>query len=245
MPLISTRSIVLQGFPYSETSRILRLLTPDHGVRSVLARGARRPRSRFSGLLELFTEGTAQISLREGRELQTLTAFDLTRSRQALGRDLTRFSAASLLAELVLRSGTEEPHPNLFAALSDALDDLTAAPPDAAATTALTAVWSLISLLGFQPELGQCVHCGRALQSAEPARFDVDAGGVTCLGCRPVGRIVDPETRAAILAMNQDERPEDMGDPALQGALLRVFLQTHLAHGAPLRSLPLLIEQLR
>ena len=93
MPVVSTRSIILHSFNYSETSKILRLLTRDHGVQSVIAKGAQRPKSRFGGVLELFTEGVASFSLRESRDLHTLTGFDLVRTRQLLGGSLTRFAS--------------------------------------------------------------------------------------------------------------------------------------------------------
>jgi len=41
MALLTTDAIVLHGFDYLESSRILKLVTRDAGVRSVLARGAR------------------------------------------------------------------------------------------------------------------------------------------------------------------------------------------------------------
>ena len=40
MTLVVTEAIVLHAFDYLESSRILRLVTRDAGVRSVLARGA-------------------------------------------------------------------------------------------------------------------------------------------------------------------------------------------------------------
>ena len=61
MSVVTTDAIILQAFPYGDTSRILRLITRDYGVRSVIAKGATRPKSRFSGLLEVFTEGSATI----------------------------------------------------------------------------------------------------------------------------------------------------------------------------------------
>ena len=61
--LLATEAVVLHAFPYLESSRILRLATRDAGVVSALARGARRPKNRF-GALDLFTGGTAQLSVR-------------------------------------------------------------------------------------------------------------------------------------------------------------------------------------
>ncbi len=246
MTLVRTQAVILQTFPYGETSRILRLLSPELGLRSVIARGAQRPRSRFGGVLEPFTEGEAHFHLREGRDLHTLSGFDLIRSRQSLGRNLTSFAAASLLAELVIRSGTEEPQEELFAVFLDGLERLAGVPATAASGEALATVWELVSHLGYLPELGACVGCGRALDPQESSRFDVDAGGAACMQCRPTGRVVDAATREELRSMCAGEpAPAAVGDPALHRALLRVFVATHLAHGAPLRSLPLLLEQLK
>lgn len=237
--------MILQAFPYSDTSKILRLFSPELGLRSVIAKGAQRPKSRFGGLLEPFTEGEAHLFLKEGRDLHTLSGFDLVRSRQALGRDLTAFAAASLLAELVIRSGTEEPQPQLFAALLDALERLAGAPAALIVGEAIGAVWELVAHLGYHPELDLCVGCSRPFQPEEATRFDVDAGGASCMRCRPTGRVVDAVTRGEIRRMSAGEAAPVAGDPSLHRALLRVFVSTHLTHGTPLRSLPLFLEQLQ
>lgn len=246
MPLVRTPALILHGFPYGDTSRILRLLTPDHGVRSLLAKGAQRPKSRFGALLEPFTEGEALFNLREGRDLFTLTGFSLIRSRQSLGRDLAAFTGAALLAELALRSGTEEPNPALYHALKSAFDDLAARPDADAGGTALAHLWKIVAMLGFQPELEACIQCGRLLDPTESSRFDVAAGGSACLACRPTGRVIDAVTRGEVGSMvTGGAVPPSRGNRGLHGALLRAFLAEHLSGDRPLRSLPLFLEQLR
>lgn len=246
MPLIAQRALILQAFPYSDTSKILRLFCLDLGVRSVIAKGAQRAKSRYGGVLEPFTEGEAQFYLKEGRDLHTLSGFDLLRSRQALGRDLAAFAGASLMAELVLRFATEEPHPQLFHALTGALDRLAAAPTDAAAALALAGVWQVVAMLGFEPELQACVRCGGLLRPDEASRFDVEAGGVACTRCRPAGRVVNAETRQEVAQMIQGTGlPPRDSNWGLHRALLRAFILTHLAHEHPLRSLELFAELLR
>jgi DNA repair protein RecO (recombination protein O) len=244
MPVVRTRALILHAFPYGDTSRILRLLTPDYGVRSVIAKGARGPRSRFGGILEPFTEGEALFNLREGRDLLTLSGFSLVRGRQALGRHLTLFAGASLLAELTLRTGTEGANPELYAFLVEALDSLADrdVPP---APTALAAAWRLVALLGFQPEMEACTRCGRRLGPDEPSRFDVEAGGAVCLACRPAGRVLDPATRREVGGMSTGNGVGPLHSPPLHAALLHAFLAAHLIGDRPLRALPLFLNSLR
>ncbi|MFN7531060.1 MAG: DNA repair protein RecO, partial [Gemmatimonas sp.] len=61
MSLLQTDAIVLHVADYLESSRILRLVTREAGVQSVVARGARSSRKRFGSAVDLFAEGQAQI----------------------------------------------------------------------------------------------------------------------------------------------------------------------------------------
>jgi DNA repair protein RecO (recombination protein O) len=242
--LVTTRALVLQAFPYSETSKILRLYTWDHGVTSVIAKGALRPKSRYGGVLEPFTEGVATFYHRYGRDLHTLSGFDLLRSRQALGRSLAAFAGASLLAELVLHAGTEEAHPEVYEALVAAFDAMAGADDaDEALRAALTGAWTLVSLLGFEPQTGHCVVCERPLVPAEAVRFDTTAGGVACTRCRPAGRIIPAASRAELHAMVHGRTPGALASPGLHRALLRVFLETHVQQDRAFRSLELFLDQ--
>ena len=99
MPLVSTPAVILHVMPYGDTSKILRLLTRDLGLQSVIARGARRPRSPTGPRLDLFASGTASLRVRERRELSPLTGFESGDAHTALAHDVGRFSAASALAD--------------------------------------------------------------------------------------------------------------------------------------------------
>lgn len=249
MPLIRADAIILQTFAYSETSKILRLATRTHGVRSVIALGALRPRSRFGGVLEPFTEGVATFYAKEGRDLHTLSSFDLTRTRQELGADLRRFGGASLLAELVLRAGSEEADQALFEQLRGALDRLARAPEDRLDGVLLAEAWALVGRLGFSPSTDDCTVCGRPLADDEDAYFDYGAGGVLCTGCarpdavRGAGRVIPAAARRALAGFCRGIAI-DVERPAAHWALLSRFVAHHVADGAALRSLPFLVEAL-
>lgn len=241
---ISERAIILQVFPYSDSSRILKLLCESHGVRTVIAKGASNPGSRFGGILEPFTEGEVRFRVKEGREMHTLAGFDLTRSRLALGRNLIAFAGASLLAEMTLRYATDEAQPELFVLVTEALDALMVAEPESVRGVALGTVWRLISLLGFEPRLEACVRCDRDIGGGEVTRFDLEAGGVVCTTCRPVGRLVDAQTRAEVAGMLGGAPPTVEADWRLHRALVHAFVATHLMQEHRLRSLDFFVDLL-
>src|SRR5947208_11101339 len=123
MTHVVTDAIVLHSFDYLESSRILKLITREVGLRSVLARGARRSKRRFGSALDLYAQGTAELQVKVGRELDTLSAFEVTRSRPELGAQLARFIGASAIAEFILRFARDAAHPGLFDAVVPAFDD--------------------------------------------------------------------------------------------------------------------------
>src|SRR5687767_15025110 len=143
MPLIHADAIILQTFAYSETSKILRLFTRSHGLISAIARGAVRPKSRYGGVLEPFTEGVATLYVRDSRELQNLSGFELVQSHQSLGRDLVRFGGASVMAELLLRTTMEQADPQLYLTVRSALRSIESATSAELESVLLAHLWSL------------------------------------------------------------------------------------------------------
>src|SRR5476649_2921259 len=110
----TTEAVVLHAFDYLESSRIIKLLTRDLGLRSALARGARKSAKRFGAALDLFVQGTAELEIKPGRDLDTLTGFDLAHTRASIGLDLARFAGASAIAELILRFAKDDTDTDLF-----------------------------------------------------------------------------------------------------------------------------------
>jgi DNA repair protein RecO (recombination protein O) len=239
MPLVTVDAIILQAFPYSDTSKILRLLTASHGVQSVIARGALRPRSRYGGVLEPFTDGVASFHFREQRDLHNLSEFELTRPRQRLGRDLVRFGSASLIAEIVLRTGSEQAAPEVFARAREALSRLEAVDTAEVEAEALAQAWALVTVLGFGPALERCAGCGDRIPDGRELYFDYAAGGLQCGECgggAGSGRVLPAAARRDLVALcNGMAVP--LSRTGAHWQLLSRFLAYHLVDDRALRSL--------
>jgi DNA repair protein RecO (recombination protein O) len=244
MPLLVSEAIVLHAFDYLESSRIVRLVTRDAGMRSAIAKGARKSRRRFGSGLDLFAQGTAALHTKPGRDLDTLTAFDDARTRTALGEELERFTGAETIAEITLRFGREGGDAELFDALAGAFDVLLeTSGPDAREAT-LAGAWRVIGALGFGPAMSDCAECGRAIDAESPATFTHTAGGVLCPRCASLtagGRSLPANARLAIASWLSGARASIDGPPELRAhqRLLREFLAQHLHDGRPLRAFEL------
>src|SRR5688500_15184282 len=183
MPLVSTPAVVLSTLRYSETSKIVRLATREHGVQSVIAKGALRPTSRFGAALQLLSEGQAQFVLKENRELHLLTGFDLRRLHVGLAEELERYAVACALAEVMLRFAPPDPHPESFDLLLFALTELEQASIAAVESLGYRLLWMMVSALGFEPSLDACVIDGTELPESGPLPFSTREGGALCQAC--------------------------------------------------------------
>ncbi len=233
--MIETAAIVLHCFDYRETSRIVRLATRDAGVVSAIARGAKRPKSRFGQGLDLFTGGTASLVLHASKDLHILAGFDASRSRPALAGSLKRFGAAAALAEVCLRFGTEATA-GVHDALADGLERIATSDDAAVPAAALSAGWQIVAELGFAPALDTCALCHRELAADEDTRFAHRAGGAVCNSCRslaPAARALPASARQTLIAwLAGTENPlPDAPTARAHQRLLREFLEEHLSDG--------------
>src|SRR4051812_29615292 len=69
MPLYTADALILRTYKLGEADRIVVFLTEDRGKKRGVAKGARRPRSRFVGALEPLTQARVAYFEKEHREL--------------------------------------------------------------------------------------------------------------------------------------------------------------------------------
>jgi DNA repair protein RecO (recombination protein O) len=241
MAVVVTEAIVLHAFDYLETSRILRLMTREAGIQSVIARGARNSRKRFGSALDLFAQGTSEISLRPSHELQSLVSFDVNRARPQFALDVGRFTAGSMLSELALRSSSDEPAPGLFDAVEFALDNVARAEPARTVDAGLAGAWFIVGTLGFAPAIDLCANCHADLDPEKSVAFSHTAGGALCRACgalAPAARTLPASARNALRAWTAGEEtlPLTAAEARAHQRLLREFFQEHVTGDRDLRA---------
>lgn len=119
--LLLQPAYLLHHRPYRDTSRILELLTREHGRVSVFARGARGAKSALGPVLQPFNRVLASWSV--GREAGTLVSAELDGAPQAM--PTARMMSGFYLNELLLKLLTpHDAHPALFDLYAVAIQDL-------------------------------------------------------------------------------------------------------------------------
>lgn len=187
MPLRKTQAVVIGRMALGESDRLATFYSRDCGKVRGVAKGARRPRSRFGSGLELFTQGQLLFFETERSDLARVDSFDIIHPFQTVREDLERLTHGSWAVECLGRlSADRDPNPALYGLLLRTLKALETPcrPPRAAFCFALRAV----DLLGHRLRLDRCLKCGTPSPFGSKAgRLDFTAGGLVCEPCATYG----------------------------------------------------------
>ncbi|MDJ0792287.1 MAG: DNA repair protein RecO [Acidimicrobiia bacterium] len=181
MALRNDQGIVLRGYPFGESHRVVVLLSPNHGKLRTVAKGVRKTKSRFGGRLEPFTH--VDVVLYEGKNLDTITQVSIINAFPDLRNDLDRVLAAGTMIEVVDAVAQEdEPSHRLFLLLQRGLTILDHTQPHPDLVTSF--LLKVADIIGVAPALDSCAGCGR---TDHLTRFSFSAGGSLCDECRTPG----------------------------------------------------------
>lgn len=221
---------LLHHRPYRDTSRILELLTREHGRVSVFARGARGGKSALGPVLQPFNRLLASWTV--GREAGTLLGAELDGAPQALpaARLMSGFYANELLLKLLT---PHDAHPELFdeyAVALQALKDLA----DESRTLRLFEK-RLLQELGYGLSLDREAESGTPVRPEGHYRYVPEYGVVSGSATDAAGF-----SGAALLSLAR-EQLHDPASCAEARRLLRSALE-RLLDGRGLRSREILRE---
>ena len=164
---------VLHAYPYKETSLIVEVFTRRFGRASLLARGARRPRSAMRGVLLAFHP--LRLSWSASAELGTLTSAEWGGGQKSLAGIglMCGFYINELLLRLLPR---DDPHEALFDAYGTALERLSAGEAQAAVLRGFER--RMLAELGYAPVLDRDAANGAAIEPAKRYAYEPERGPV-------------------------------------------------------------------
>lgn len=225
MRVDNTPAVVLHRRPWRETSVMIEAFTRDYGRVGLIARGARRKRARWRGVLEPLA--VLQIGWTGRGELYTLTAAEGERSVQLAGnRLLGGFYACELVLRLTAR---EDPH----AGIHDSLRALLGALADGAP--------AVVALRFFERDLLEGIGYGLPLTHDPDTSVAVDADAAYAWHPQRGlyrGEAVDEAVAvpgSALLGLAAG-RFQSRADIHAARDMLRAVIASHLG-GRPLKSL--------
>ena len=224
MALRETEAIVLRTYPMREADLLVTLFTRVEGKVRGVARSAKKSQRRFGGALEPLTYVRAFYDVKERQDLARLDACEVLESPMASEVSYARAVALGHIAELLDELLPDrEANDAIFRLTLSVMHVLTG--PEIWMPVTYFELW-MTRLVGFLPELTECIACGRALNGTR-AYYHALADGLMCPDDkRMASSEISAESRTLAAQMFRAPVESFAGKawPKAQGADLRKFL---------------------
>lgn len=192
---LKTDGLVVRQVNYKDNDQILTVLTKEHGLMTLKARGVRSRSSRLKGACQLLAY--SEFTVFENRGFHTIDEANAIQMFPELRTDIELLSLASYFAQVAeVLSQEDMPNPELLSLTLNALYALCrrlCTPELVKAAFELRAA----CLGGYTPELSGCAVCG----NPEPDRFDVRGGILCCASCSAGEGLRLPVSPGSLAAM--------------------------------------------
>ena len=193
------KAIVLRGFDYGESDRIIRIVTESKGKSSAIARGARREKSKIREAVDIITHSNFQLN--SGRNMYTISQAEIVCSFYGIKNSLEGLMTGTLLCELT-DEFMEEGNPdtetyNLLLSILYLLNEQLSRWGE----LELYFEVQLNILNGIFPDLYKCVNCG-STESGNSVKLDLENGGALCSKCSSDKNFVEEYPMKALFILD-------------------------------------------
>jgi DNA repair protein RecO (recombination protein O) len=158
--IVTDEAIILHSRKFSETSKILTVYSLQYGKLSLLAKGARNPKSKFGSTLEALNHSSLTVYKKPQRDLHLLSKAETSVPLRRLVEDYDRLTIGLAIAELIsVTQEPEEANAPIFRLLCSALELLNTASGNEYALLAAFQI-HLATIMGFAPNFSVCFETG-------------------------------------------------------------------------------------
>ena len=172
----TVEGIILQETDYSETSKILNILTGKYGLISVISKGSRTLKSRLRGISMKLVYGEFTITYKE-KGLSNLIEGCIVDSLKNIMTNFNKMKYANRLVRITQNVLKDNNNPKLFSLLRDSLLKIN----EGLSEEIITIIFEtkLLSFLGVEPDFSECIMCG----AKNIKTFDLKIPGIVCCNC--------------------------------------------------------------
>ncbi len=188
MKIEAVEGIVLSEVNYSESSKILNVLTREYGLIGIMSKGCRNVKSKLRGVSRKLIYGTFNIYYKESG-VSTLISVDLINSFSKTMMDLSKISYSSFILDLVLQVVRQNNDTKIFELLRDSLIKIEEGITPLVITNIIEL--KLLEYLGVKPNLDSCSLCGSTKNIVSLSGTD---HGFVCGSCYTNQRLTNIDT---------------------------------------------------
>jgi DNA repair protein RecO (recombination protein O) len=211
MPQKQSEAIVLRTYPLRESDLLVTLFTRTEGKVKGVAKAAKRSKRRFGGALEPLTYVRAYFEDRERQELARLDSCEVLLSPLAAEVSYPRAVALGHIAEVLDELLPDrEANDTIFRLARSVLLSLQG--PAIWMPLTYFQLWT-VRLVGFLPDLSECIVCGAVLNGSR-AYFHALVDGLMCVADKRLASSeLSPESRATAAEMFRSPIENFAGQP--------------------------------
>ena len=176
MEIKKVEGIVISETNYSESSKILNVLTKDLGIIGIVSKGCRKIKSNLRSVSCKLTYGNFNISYKKDG-ISTLISVDVIDSFNKIKTDITKISYASFLLELTEQVYKQNNHNDIFDIFIQSLIKINECFDPVVITNILELKY--LDYLGVGLMLDGCTICG----SEDVVTISSKHGGYLCKEC--------------------------------------------------------------
>lgn len=188
MKIDEFEGIILSETNYSESSKILNILTKDKGLIGVMSKGCRNVKSKLRGASRKLIYGKFYVRYKDNG-ISTLTNVDVISSFSKTVMNLEKISFSSYILDLVNQVVRQNNDPIIFELLRDSLIKIEEGLNPIVITNILEL--KLLDYLGVRPSIDCCSMCG---DNKDIVTLSSSAGGYLCRNCFSHQELVSDKT---------------------------------------------------
>lgn len=179
-----TDAIVLNSTEHGESDLIVTLFCQDVGRLTTIAKGAKKSKKRFVNKLELFSFLHISYQLKTNSSLGFLAEAALHSSFLNIRKELSCYSAASVIREFLLLGVKDNaPDIQIFRLSLWALHKIDNKEPPLSVLTLF--LIRFFDYIGYRPDLHSCGQCEGVVTNQKRYNFDTSSGRIVCSSCNP------------------------------------------------------------
>ena len=188
MKIEKFEGIILSETNYSESSKILNVLTDKYGLIGIMSKGCRNIKSKLRGVSRKLVYGTFNVYYKE-KGLSTLISIDVINSFSRTVTDLEKISYASFIIDLTYQVVKQNDSEEIYSILKNILLKLEEGLDPLVLTNILEI--KLLDYLGITPNIDSCTNCGSTKQIVT---LSSEHGGYICKDCYQNEPLVNEKT---------------------------------------------------
>ena len=188
--ITKVEGIVLSETPYSESSKILNVITREYGIIGILSKGCKSLKSPLRSVSSKLTYGYFNIQYKKDK-LSILISVDVIDNLKKIKTDLTLISLsyAYFILELTEQVMKHNYSDDIFTLMLSAILKINEGFDPLVITNILELKY--LDYLGVMPFLDGCIVCGN---QTSISTLSSSRGGFVCNSCRRNEKIVDAKT---------------------------------------------------